>query len=72
LQAAVQDFVSSREQAIQFVRSNRDDLRSKITSHPLFGTVNCYEMLLLLAAHSQRHVKQIEEIKAAIPSTTNT
>ncbi|MGA2809118.1 MAG: DinB family protein [Terracidiphilus sp.] len=66
LQAAVQDFAASRQQAIHYVRSSRDDLRSKITSHPLFGTVNCYEMLLLLAAHSKRHAKQIEEIKTAV------
>jgi hypothetical protein len=53
LQAAAQDFVSSRELATQFVRSNGDDLRSKVASHPLFGTVNCSEMLLLLAFREQ-------------------
>jgi hypothetical protein len=37
-----------------------------MTTHPLIPVVNCYEMLLMMAAHPLRHAKQIEEIRAAL------
>jgi uncharacterized damage-inducible protein DinB len=61
---AVQRFLAGRERTIQFVNTNKEDLRSRITTHPLMGTVNCHEVLLLMAVHPARHAKQIEEIKA--------
>lgn len=68
LPEAVQHFLASRERTMEFVRENEEDLRSKITSHPLFGKVNCYETLLIMAVHPLRHAKQIEQIKAALGS----
>src|SRR5262249_3802839 len=68
LAAAVHHFVASRERTIRFVQNNREDLRSRLTSHPLIGVVNCYETLLMMALHPHRHAKQIEEIKAALLS----
>jgi uncharacterized damage-inducible protein DinB len=65
LSEAVQHFLAGRERTIQFVNTNKEDLRSRITLHPLMGTVNCHEILLLMAVHPARHAKQIEEIKAA-------
>ncbi len=65
LHEALQSFLASRERTIRFVSTNVEDLRSRITSHPLLGTVNCHEILLLMAVHPARHAKQIEEIKAA-------
>jgi hypothetical protein len=32
--------------------------------HPLVGKVNGFEMLLIIAAHSDRHAAQIQEICA--------
>jgi len=64
LSEAVQHFLSNRERTIQFVNTNEEDLRSRIISHSLMGTVNCHEILLLMAVHPARHAKQIEEIKA--------
>ena len=66
LQEAVERFHANRERTINFVRGNTEDLRSRITSHPIMGTVNCHEMLLSIAVHSLRHIKQIEEAKAAL------
>jgi hypothetical protein len=66
LPEAVERFMANRERTMQFVRENTEDLRSRITSHPIMGTVNCHEMLLSIAVHSLRHVKQIEEAKAAL------
>jgi len=66
LAAALSHFQATRERTVHFVNASHEDLRSKITSHPIIGTVNCYEMLLMIAAHPFRHAKQIEEIKAAL------
>jgi uncharacterized damage-inducible protein DinB len=66
LHEAVQGFRANRGRTIQFVYENQEDLRSKITTHPLMGTVNCYEVLLLMAVHPARHAQQIVEIKAAL------
>lgn len=63
---AVQHFLASREQTVRFVKSCSEDLRSKLTTHPLVGRVNCYEVLLLMAVHPRRHAAQIQEIKAAL------
>jgi uncharacterized damage-inducible protein DinB len=68
LSEAVQHFLAGRERTIQFVNENKEDLRSRITTHPLMGTVNCHEVLLLMAVHPARHAKQIEEVKAATAS----
>jgi hypothetical protein len=66
LSGAVEQFRANRERTIHFVRENTEDLRSRITSHPIMGTVNCHEMLQSIAVHCLRHIKQIEEAKAAL------
>jgi hypothetical protein len=68
LSEAIQHFLSNRERTTQFVQTNNEDLRARIALHPLMGTVNCHENLLLMAVHTARHAKQIEEIRAAIES----
>jgi len=61
---AMQHFLASREKTLQYVAAHlSEDLRCKVTSHPLFGAVNVYEVLLLMAMHVLRHVSQIEKIK---------
>ena len=66
LSEAVERFMANRERTIKFVRGNTEDLRSRITSHPMMGTVNCHEMLQSIAVHCLRHVQQIQEAKAAL------
>ena len=66
LSEAVERFMANRERTIKFVRGNTEDLRSRITSHPIMGTVNCHEMLQSIAVHCLRHVQQIQEAKAAL------
>jgi hypothetical protein len=29
-----------------------------------FGTLDCYQLSLMMAAHTERHRKQMEEVKA--------
>jgi len=66
LPVAVDHFLASRKRTEEFVATCREDLRSKATWHPILGKANSHEMLLSIAVHCQRHVQQIEEIKAAI------
>jgi uncharacterized damage-inducible protein DinB len=66
LAAALDRFLSSRERTLRYVEENREDLRCRLTTHPVMGDVNCYEVLLSMAVHPLRHVGQIEEIKAAL------
>jgi len=63
LAAAVRHFQTARERTLLFVQSCTEDLRCKITSHPMISKVNCYEVLLMIAAHPFRHAEQIEEIR---------
>lgn len=63
---AMQYFLASRDRTVRFVENCSEDLRSKLTSHPILGTVNCHENLLMMAVHPLRHSKQIEEIKTAL------
>jgi len=66
LVAAIEHFLAGRERTVRFVEKNCDDLRLKVTTHPLIGPANCHEMLLMMAMHPIRHAQQIEEIKAAL------
>jgi len=64
--AALAHFLSSRKRTIQFVAANPDDLRSRMTWHPILADANVHEMLISIGVHCLRHVQQIEEIKAAV------
>jgi hypothetical protein len=66
LAEAIQHFIVARNRTIGFVENSSEDLRRKITTHPLIGTVNCYETLLMIAAHPHLHAEQIQEIKIAL------
>jgi uncharacterized damage-inducible protein DinB len=57
-------FEESRRVTMDYVRTTDDDLRDHFFDHPVFGTLDGYQWLLLLSAHSERHTAQIEEVKA--------
>jgi uncharacterized damage-inducible protein DinB len=61
LEAATERFLAGRQRTIHFVEECGDDLRARLTTHPILGTVNCWETLLLMAAHPRRHAAQIRE-----------
>jgi DinB superfamily len=56
-------FLKSRVQTIAFLEST-PDLRAHVADSPLGQPMDAYEWLLFIAAHSQRHTKQILEVKA--------
>jgi hypothetical protein len=61
---ALRYFTSRRDSTIEYIRVTNDDLKDRYFVHSSLGTLNLYQALLLLAAHSERHVMQIEEIEA--------
>jgi hypothetical protein len=63
-QALLDHFKESRDRTIAYVANTQDDLRSHFGDHPLLKTLDGYQWLLLLSAHSHRHTLQIEEVKA--------
>ncbi len=61
-EAALKHFLESREATEQYLRST-PDLRDHVADGPT-GKMDGYEGILMIAAHSERHVKQILEVKA--------
>jgi DinB superfamily len=62
--AAIQSYTSRRDSTINYISTTKDDLKNHFVQHPAFGTMNTYQLLLLLSGHSERHTLQIEEVKA--------
>lgn len=56
-------FLKSRAKSIEFLQST-PDLREHVADSPLGQQLDPYEWLLFIAAHSERHTKQILEVKA--------
>jgi len=63
--ALTQDFEVARKRTIEYIRTTQDDLRGHAMAHPVMQTIDGYQWVLLLAAHSARHTAQIEEVKTA-------
>jgi DinB superfamily len=59
---SLKHFLESRETTEQFLRSTTG-LRDHVMDGPI-GKMDAYEFILFIAAHSERHVKQINEVKA--------
>ena len=56
-------FLKSRQRTIEFMQTT-PDLRAHVADSPL-GPLDGYEWLLFIGAHSERHTKQILEVKAS-------
>ncbi|PXX24936.1 DinB family protein [Arenibacter sp. ARW7G5Y1] len=57
----VEEFKSKRKEHIEFVNSTQDDLRNRYQQLP-FGTIDAYQILLFMSGHTERHIKQMEEV----------
>jgi hypothetical protein len=62
-EASLKHFQESRAKTIQFLKST-NDLREHAVDSPLGKKLDGYEWLLFIGAHSERHAKQINEVKA--------
>lgn len=61
---ALQAFDTLRDTIIDFAQNTQEDLRTHYFDNRVFGTIDTFQALLMIANHSERHRKQIEEIKA--------
>jgi uncharacterized damage-inducible protein DinB len=61
--AAVKHFLESRQVTEDFL-TKHNDLRDHAADSPFGGKMDPYEWVLFIAAHSERHTKQILEVKA--------
>lgn len=52
-----------RAQTLDYAQKTNDDLRSRVGDSPL-GPLDAYQWLLFVAAHNERHLGQIREVKA--------
>lgn len=64
LEDALEDFKKNRNDHIRYLRHSTEDLRNHIIKLP-FTTIDGYQFLLFMAAHSNRHTQQMNEVKAA-------
>jgi hypothetical protein len=60
----IKAFEERRGATMDYVRTTNDDLRDHFGPHPALGPLDAYQWILLISAHSERHTKQIEEVKA--------
>jgi len=61
---SIKHFIESRAKTEEFLKRTTD-LRGHAADSPLGTKWDAYEFVLLIAAHSERHTKQIEEVKAS-------
>ncbi len=59
---ALTAFRYQRADIIKFIRATKEDMRNHVVATPI-GSIDAYQMVLFIAAHSSRHTEQINEIK---------
>lgn len=62
-QQSLDNFLKSRARTAQFLKSTAG-LREHVVDSPLGQPLDAYQWLLYISAHSDRHTKQILEVKA--------
>jgi|SRR5687767_6923943 len=60
-QEAIKAFSDNREKLITFITTTDKDLRGHVVTFPV-GTVDTYQMVLFIGAHSKRHTLQAQEV----------
>ena len=61
VRASLDTYRKQHEQLVQFARTTKDDLRSRVVNRQ---GCDSYQWALLISTHEQRHILQIREIKA--------
>jgi len=62
-EAAQKHFLESRARTLDFLQKT-PDLRAHAVDSQLGAKLDAYQWILFIAAHSERHTKQINEVKA--------
>ena len=61
---ALAAFKAKRGMLIDLIKTTQVDLRNHVAALP-FGSMDAYQLALFIAGHSNRHTKQMEEVKTA-------
>jgi hypothetical protein len=62
LKDALTNFHQARQDTIDFVQTNTEDLRKRKVIHPL-SEMDGHQLFLLMSSHAERHAAQVEEVK---------
>ena len=60
---ALDAFKEKRADLVKYVKTTTEDTRNHVVQMP-FGYLDTYQLMLMIAAHTLRHTKQIEEVKS--------
>ncbi|MDE3110844.1 MAG: DinB family protein [Acidobacteriota bacterium] len=61
----IREFEAARKRSIELAATTECDPRRHFFAHRAFGDLDCYQWMLLVAAHGDRHRAQIEDVLAA-------
>ena len=57
-------FETSRDRSVNYLRATQDPLRDHRMDHPALKSLDGFQWLLMMSAHTRRHTAQILEVKA--------
>lgn len=65
-EALLKEFETARRNTREFAKATAGDLRHHFINHFVFGDLDCYQWLLLIGAHCNRHCAQCEKVSASL------
>lgn len=63
LKETLKAFNKGRDSVVTYIKTTNDDLREHVAQMP-FGKIDDYQLVLLISAHTNRHMQQLNEVKA--------
>ena len=60
---AMNDFKTARTAHIKYIKATSEDLRNHFVQMS-FGLLDCYQLCLMISAHTNRHTQQLKDVKA--------
>lgn len=61
---ALNSFKENRSKLINYMDDTQEDMRNRVIAFPVGGSMDAYQVVLLISAHSNRHTQQIKEVMA--------
>jgi len=61
---AMSEFKTIRTDHIRYMKTSTEDMRNHVAPMP-FGTIDGYQLYLMLAAHCNRHTQQMKEVMSS-------
>jgi hypothetical protein len=64
-EALIGEFEATRDRTIAMAETTQAELRDHFFNHFVFKELDCYQWLLFMSLHCERHILQIAEVKSA-------